>query len=74
MNQSMKKGFALLAVGTLTLTALAADAFKGYRCENECPLAKSANEHRAYGTEAIRVSSALHADLSASVERNLAKI
>lgn len=45
-----------------------------YRCENACPLAKTANSLRSYGTEALRSSKIARADLSKSVVSNLARI
>ena len=64
--------FALL--GALAAPVLAGEAFKGFECTNECPLAKTANSHRANGTEALAAHSAVRADVAARVEKNLAKI
>ena len=43
----------------------------GYNCQNMCPLAKSANEHRSYGSEGSAVQSKA---LASQVQKNLAKI
>jgi len=64
--------FTLLAL--LATPVLASEAFKGFRCENECPLAQTANSHRANGTEALAASSVARADVALRVEKNLAKI
>lgn len=58
----------------LAAPVLAGEAFKGFRCENECPLAQTANSHRANGTEALAAPSVVRADVAARVEKNLAKI
>ncbi|MEO6710758.1 MAG: hypothetical protein ABIP42_14350 [Planctomycetota bacterium] len=58
----------------LAAPVIANEAFKGFRCENECPLAQQANSHRAFGTEALAASTAVRAYVSASVEKNLLKI
>lgn len=58
----------------LAAPAFAREAFKGFRCENECPLAQTANSHRANGTEALVASTAARADVAARIEKNLAKI
>ena len=67
----------LLVFSTLVALAapvLAGRSFKGYDCENECPLAKTANSHRANGTEALAASEAARAEVAARIEKNLAKI
>jgi hypothetical protein len=64
--------FALLVA--LATPVFASDAFKGFRCENECPLAKTANSHRANGTEALAASSVARADVAVRIEKNRAKI
>ena len=43
----------------------------GYTCQNMCPLAKSANEHRSYGKEGSSVHTKA---LAAQVQKNLSKI
>ena len=63
---------ALLVV--LATPVFAVEAFKGFRCENECPLAQTANSHRANGTEALAASSVARADVALRIEKNLAKI
>ncbi len=68
----MKKFFALAAVAALALPALAGDDL--YSCRNDCPLAKQANEHRAYGSEAATSSLVVLAELSQEIEANLARI
>ena len=51
-----------------------AGALDGYVCENMCPLAKQANQCRSCGEEAAVVSVRMREDVTATVERNLAKI
>lgn len=58
----------------LAAPVLAGKAFKGYACMNECPLAQTANAHRANGTEALAASDAVRADVARRVTANLAKI
>lgn len=70
----MKTLFVLSALFALSVPVLASEAFKGYCCSNECPLAQQANSHRAYGTEALTASAAVRADVAASVEKNLSRI
>jgi hypothetical protein len=70
----MKRLFALAALAALAFPALAGGGLDGYRCENACPLAKSANSHRAYGTEAARASTVAAADLAREIQANLARI
>lgn len=53
---------------------LAREAFRGFRCDNECPLAQQANTHRAYGTEAQITSTVIRADVATAVEANLARL
>lgn len=69
----MKKFFALAAVAALALPALAGDDL-AYSCRNDCPLAKQANWHRSYGSEAATSSLVVLAELSQEVEANLARI
>ena len=47
---------------------------EGFVCENECPLAKQANERRATGTEALAVRSQAQAAFRAAVLKNLGRI
>ena len=70
----MKQRIAMLAVLVLSLPAQAGSALQGYRCDNECPLAKQANLHRSSGTEALVVSKTMKAEVAAAVERSLAKV
>jgi hypothetical protein len=62
---------ALAAV--LIVPAFAGDALV-YRCDNMCPLAQTANTHRAYGLEARTMSKVARADVAAVVESNLLKV
>lgn len=52
----------------------AVEALRGFRCDNECPLAQTANSHRALGTEAQITSTVVRADVTAAVEANLARL
>jgi hypothetical protein len=70
----MKTLFVLSTLFALAGPVIAGEAFKGYRCENECPLAQQANSHRAFGMEALAASTAVRAYIAASVEKNLLKI
>lgn len=70
----MKSLFVLSILFVLAAPVIAHEAFKGFRCENECPLAQAANSHRALGTEALAASTAVRADVAACVEKNLSKI
>ena len=70
----MKQRIAIFAVLVLSLPAHAGGALQGYRCDNECPLAKQANLHRASGTEARTVSKTVQADVATAVERHFAKV
>ena len=72
----MKKLFALAALAALAVPALAGDKclVTSYRCENACPLAKQANVHRSFGTEALVASKVARADLAEVVVGNLARI
>jgi hypothetical protein len=49
-------------------------AAAAFDCSNPCPLAKEANTLRSSGNESIGVSSAMCANLAASVQKNLARI
>lgn len=70
----MKNLFALPALALLALPALATAGFTGFTCENECPLAKTANLRRSFGTEAVVASAMVRSDVAANVEKNLARI
>lgn len=70
----MKNLIACAALAALALPALAGGGTDGFRCENECPLAVTANGHRAYGAEAVAASRVAQAELFAQVEANLARI
>jgi hypothetical protein len=58
----------------LAAPVFAREAFRGFQCTNECPLAQTANSHRANGTEALAASTAVRAEVVARIEGNLAKI
>ena len=58
----------------LEAPVFARESFKGFRCDNECPLAQTANSHRANGTEALAASNAVCADVAGRIGANLAKI
>ena len=72
----MKKLFAVAALAALAFPALAGEKclVSSYRCENSCPLAKQANVHRSFGTEALVASKVARADLAEVVVGNLARI
>ena len=73
----MKKLFAVAALAALAIPALAGGdrcLMTSYRCENACPLAKQANVHRSFGTEALATSKIARADLAEVVVGNLARI
>ena len=72
----MKKLFAVAAFAALAFPALAGETclVSSYRCENSCPLAKQANVHRSFGTEALVASKVARADLAEVVVGNLARI
>jgi hypothetical protein len=72
----MKKLFVVAALAVLSLPAVAGGTclVTGYRCLNECPLAKQANVRRSFGTEALASSRIARADLSEAVVNNLARI
>lgn len=69
----MKKLLALAATAALAVPALAGGDLT-YSCANECPLAKQANWHRSYGSEAATSSLVVLAELTQEVESNLARI
>ncbi len=64
----MKTLFVLPALVVLALPVFAEKSFRGFRCDNECPLAKQANLQRAFGAEAPAASTAARAELVARVE------
>lgn len=70
----MKTSIVFAFLVALSAPVLAREAFKGFQCANECPLAQTANSHRANGTEALAAQSVVRADVAARVEKNLAKI
>ncbi len=47
---------------------------EGFGCDNQCPLAREANQHRALGDEAARVSPVVSRDLALRIQANLARI
>lgn len=55
------------------VSAIAGDC-SGFGCENACPLAKSANQRRATGTESVKHSAALQEEVATTVLANLKKI
>jgi len=67
----MKKALALLTVVSVLAAGGAALAGDGFSCQNECPLAQKANEHRSYGSEG---SAARQVALAAQVVKGLAKV
>ena len=63
----------VLAAGGIAVagSSWAADSGgSGFPCQNMCPLARKANEHRSFGTEGSVAKQAL----AAQVQRNLAKV
>jgi len=70
----MKTMSLLSALVALALPVLAEKSSQGFRCENECPLAQQANLHRSYGSEALLASAGARVELTARVERSLARI
>jgi hypothetical protein len=76
LEQTMKKILTTLAVAAaIALPALAlAGESTGYRCTNQCPLAKQANEHRSRGEEAARGSETVRREVAKNVVSNLARI
>jgi hypothetical protein len=66
MKKAMRLGaFAMLLVGGV---AYAGDC-SGFSCQNMCPLAKAAGEHRSFGKE-----TPAKAALAAQVQKSLAKV
>jgi hypothetical protein len=51
-----------------------AGEISGFRCDNECPLAHTANLHRAYGLESLSVSTTVRAESVVQLEKNLARV
>lgn len=70
----MKKLLALAAATLVALPAVAGGGLTDYACRNACPLAKQANAHRAYGTEAAATSTVVRAELTRRVTANLERI
>ena len=72
----MKKILATLALAAaIALPSLVrADEGSCYRCTNQCPLAKQANEHRSKGEEAARASVTVRRDVTKQVSENLKRI
>jgi hypothetical protein len=72
----MKKILSTLAVAVaIALPGLVlAGEDCGFRCTNQCPLAKQANEHRSQGEEAARGSETVRRDVAKQVVSNLARI
>ncbi len=76
----MKKLFAILALTGLAFSAQAGESCEAkaslatFRCANACPLAKEANSLRAFGNEALAISTVVRAELADAVEANLARI
>ncbi len=71
----MRKFLSFLAIAALS--ALPATALAGescYRCTNQCPLAKQANERRSQGTEAARTAPSMREITVRMVAENLEKI
>lgn len=58
-------GFVLASLGVVAI------AGEGFDCRNGCPLAKSANERRAYGREG---GAAVQKALTSLVQKNLARV
>jgi hypothetical protein len=56
--------------------ALAGDHQKlaGCDCQNMCPLAQTANEHRSTGGEAVLASATVRAEVAKTIAKNLASI
>ena len=46
----------------------------GSGCDNLCPLATTANAHRAYGLEAVQASKVVRAEVAALVVANLQRV
>jgi hypothetical protein len=77
----MKKMLSLFAAAAVVAAGAAAfaggdcgsgaEGSSGFSCQNMCPLAKQANERRAYGTEGSTVR--LQA-LAAQVQKSLARV
>jgi hypothetical protein len=63
-----------LALAMLIPASAIAGGCSGFSCENACPLAKSANQRRATGTESVTVSVDLRQEVATTVLANLKKI
>jgi hypothetical protein len=82
----MKKLFATLVLSGLAVPVLAGGeqcaseaksscaTLASFRCENKCPLAEKANYLRAYGLEAVAVSTVVRDEMADALEANLARI
>jgi hypothetical protein len=72
----MRKFFSLLVIAAAVALPVVVSAGESgcYRCTNQCPLAKQANEHRSMGEEAVRASETVRGDVAKTVSRNLEKI
>lgn len=75
----MKKLFAALALAGMAFSAQAGESCEQsslvtFRCQNECPLAAAANSLRAFGCEAVAISTMARSQLADAVEVNLARI
>ena len=73
----MKK-MALSILGLIALPAVAlageGKTLAGCGCDNACPLAQTANEHRSTGGEAVLASAKVRAEAVRVVVKNLASI
>ena len=81
MKKSVSKsvlGLSVVALASLAafvaLPAFAGDCVSGFSCDNECPLAQKANEHRALGSEGVASAPTLRTALVAHVTRNLSRV
>ena len=63
---------AALLLAAVAPAAWACDEFAD--CQNACPLAKEANQHRSTGTEAVLASALVQKDEIARVVKNLSRI
>jgi hypothetical protein len=70
----MKSWLVAATLAALLVPALAGGEIGGFRCDNLCPLATEANQHRALGTESRATSKVARAELAETVERNLARV
>lgn len=72
----MRKLLLTLAMASVAAWPLAAIAGEGdgFRCTNQCPLAKAANLRRATGTESARIAETVRHDVAKTVADNLDRI